>query len=72
MDKPLPKRTNVVISRDRSFVANGATVVRTLDEAIAKARDALGADAQNDEAMVIGGGEIYALALPGPTGCTSR
>ena len=64
MDKPLSKRTNIVITRDRSFVANGAIVVHTLDEALAKARDALGADAANGEAMVIGGAEIYALALP--------
>jgi dihydrofolate reductase len=64
MDKPLPKRSNIVITRDRSFVANGATVVHTFDAALAKARDALGADAHNGEAMVIGGAEIYALALP--------
>jgi len=64
MDKPLSKRTNIVITRDRSFVANGAIVVHTLDEALAKARDALGADAAHGEAMVIGGAEIYALALP--------
>jgi len=64
MDKPLPKRTNIVITRDRSFVANGATVVHTLDAALAKARDALGTDAANGEAMIIGGAEIYALALP--------
>jgi dihydrofolate reductase len=59
MGKPLPKRTNIVLSRDPSFVANGAIVVRTLDEAIERARDA-----GDDEAMVVGGAEIYALALP--------
>lgn len=59
MGKPLPKRTNVVLSHNPSFVANGAIVVHTLDEAIAVARDA-----GDDEAMVIGGAEIYALALP--------
>ena len=64
MDKPLPKRTNIVITRDRSFAANGAVVVHTLDEALAKARDALRPDAENGEAMVIGGAEIYTLALP--------
>ena len=57
--KPLPKRTNVVITRNGSYAANGAVVVRTLDEAIDVARKA-----GDDEAMVIGGGEIYALALP--------
>jgi len=57
--KPLPKRTNVVITRNVSYVANGAVVVRTLDEAIEHARKS-----GDDEAMVIGGGEIYALASP--------
>ncbi len=59
MAKPLPKRTNIVLSRDPSFSADGAVVVRTLEEAIEWARDA-----GDDEAMVIGGAEIYALALP--------
>jgi dihydrofolate reductase len=59
MGKPLPKRTNVVVSRNPSFRADGAIVVRTLDAAIEYARLA-----GDDEAMVIGGGEIYALALP--------
>ena len=59
MGKPLAKRTNVVVSRNPAYVANGAVVVRTIDEAIEYARAA-----GDDEAMVIGGGEIYALALP--------
>ena len=59
MGKPLPKRTNVVVSRNPSFRADGAIVVRTLEEAIERAREA-----GDDEAMVIGGAQIYALALP--------
>jgi len=59
MGKPLPKRTNVVVSRNPAYAANGAVVVRTIDEAIEYARAA-----GDDEAMVIGGGEIYSLALP--------
>jgi dihydrofolate reductase len=59
MGKPLPKRTNIVLSRNARFAADGIVVVRTLDEAIERARQAGG-----DEAMVIGGAEIYALALP--------
>ena len=61
MGKPLPKRTNVVLSRDARLAANGCVVVRTLDEAIDRAREVCGDDG---EAMVIGGAEIYALALP--------
>ncbi len=59
MGKPLRERTNIVLSRDPTFAPNGAIVVRTLDDAIERARDSGGG-----EAMVIGGAEIYALALP--------
>lgn len=53
--KPLPGRLNLVLTRDRSFSADGATVVHSLAEALGHARDGL---------MVIGGAEVYALALP--------
>ena len=61
MGKPLPKRTNIVLSRDPTFAPNGAVVARTLDEAIQRARDVTN---ESDEAVVIGGAQIYALALP--------
>jgi dihydrofolate reductase len=64
MDSPLPKRTNIVITRNRAYSANGAVVAQTLDEALDRAREALGDDVAGGEAMVIGGGEIFALALP--------
>lgn len=57
--RPLPGRHNIVITRDRDFRAQGADVVFSLDEALALAR----ADGAA-EASVIGGGEIYAQALP--------
>ena len=56
--KPLPKRTSVVVSRSQSEIA-GAIVVPTLERALEVAREA-----GEDEAFVIGGGEIYRLALP--------
>lgn len=56
--RPLPNRVNVVLTRDASFEAPGAIVVPTLDAAIAAASDT-GAE----EAMVIGGGEIYRAFL---------
>ena len=59
MGKPLPKRTNIVLTRNAAFSADGIVVVHTLDAAIDRARQTGG-----DEAMVIGGAEIYALALP--------
>ncbi len=64
MDKPLSKRTNIVITRNPSYAANGAIVAHDLDAALGCARRALGAAAADGEAMVIGGAEIYALALP--------
>lgn len=63
LDKALPKRTNIVITRKRGYVANGAIVAHDLDEALQRAGEACG-DSADAEAMVIGGGEIYALALP--------
>jgi dihydrofolate reductase len=53
--RPLPGRSNLVMTRDPSFRAEGAIVVHSLDEALALAQD---------ELMVIGGAEIYALAIP--------
>ncbi|MBU6323496.1 MAG: dihydrofolate reductase [Patescibacteria group bacterium] len=58
--RPLPKRANIVITRDASYGAPGAVVVTSIEDAFRKAKDAEGAD----EIFVIGGGEIYALALP--------
>lgn len=52
----LPGRRHIVLTRDRAWQAQGAEVVRSLDEAISLA------DAS--EIAVIGGAEIFALALP--------
>ena len=52
--RPLPKRRNVVLTRDPAFAAEGLEVVHT-------PLDALKLD---DELMVIGGGEIFSLFLP--------
>lgn len=56
--RPLPKRRNLVLSRDAAFCAPGAEVFTALAAAIAAAR--AGGD---DCPMVIGGGTIYAQAL---------
>jgi len=52
----LPDRTHLVVTRDPSYRADGAVVVGSLDEA-------LGA-AGGEEALVVGGAQLYALALP--------
>ena len=61
--RPLPGRTNIVITRDRDWVADGVKVAHSLDEAITLAAD-VGLIDGVEELMVIGGAEIYAAALP--------
>jgi dihydrofolate reductase len=55
--RALPGRTNIVVTRDPDFNAADVRIARSLKDALAIAGDA-------DEAMVIGGAQIYALALP--------
>ena len=58
--RPLPGRTSVVITRNRRYrAAEGVHAVQSFEEAAALAERA-----GDDEAFVIGGAEIYALALP--------
>lgn len=57
--RPLPGRTNIVVTRDAAYRAEGGVVATSLDAALAIAR----AEA-TDEIMIIGGAELYALALP--------
>ena len=61
--RPLPGRSNIVISRDPGFCAEGAHVVADVAAALALAEDIALIDG-SDELMVIGGAEIYALTLP--------
>jgi dihydrofolate reductase len=56
--RPLPRRRNVVVTRHAEYVAEGATVVSSLDQAL-----------DRDDTWVIGGAQIYALALPFATRC---
>ena len=58
--KPLPGRTNIVVSRN--FAAPGATVVRSLPEAVAEAKKIAARDRQK-EIMIAGGGQIYEQAM---------
>jgi dihydrofolate reductase len=61
--KPLPGRTNIVVTRDAGFTAPGVLVAPGLDAALEAARgDALRRGGA--EIMVIGGAEIYAQAMP--------
>jgi dihydrofolate reductase len=55
---PLAGRRNIVISRTGTVRGEGREVVATLDEAIARARES------DPEPIVIGGGEIFRIAMP--------
>jgi dihydrofolate reductase len=55
--RPLPQRRNIVITRQADFVAEGAETVDSLDAALALCAD-------QESLFVIGGEQIYALALP--------
>jgi dihydrofolate reductase len=55
--RPLPGRRNIVVTRNAQWQADGAERAGSLDEALALAGDV-------PKVCVIGGGELYALALP--------
>ncbi|MFT5440527.1 MAG: dihydrofolate reductase [Alphaproteobacteria bacterium] len=57
--RALPGRLNIVVSRNAGFTADGAETATDLDQALE-----IAALQGGDEVMVIGGGEIYAAALP--------
>lgn len=61
--KPLPGRTNIVMTRDASWTHEGVKVVSNLDEAIAMAESVAMIDGVT-ELMIIGGEQIYRQALP--------
>jgi dihydrofolate reductase len=60
--RPLPGRTNIVVSRDRTFAAPGVLVAPSLETALTVARaDALRRGA--DEIAIVGGAGIYAATM---------
>ncbi|MFM7327671.1 MAG: dihydrofolate reductase [Bacteroidota bacterium] len=56
--RPLPGRTNIVVTRQPEFHAPGCVVVHTPEAALEAARET-----QTDEVFIIGGGELYASYL---------
>lgn len=57
--KPLPGRTNLVVSRNKEFRAEGVATFSSLEEALSWAERAPG----SEEVFVIGGAEIFRLCL---------
>lgn len=55
--RPLPQRTNIVLTRDPAFHAEGVLVARTPEEALALAGDV-------PEVIVFGGAEVFRQFLP--------
>jgi len=59
---PLKDRPNIVVTRDAAYKHDGITVTTTVEKALEIARKLI--PAGQDEVMVMGGAEIYKLALP--------
>ncbi|HKG08068.1 MAG TPA: dihydrofolate reductase [Pedobacter sp.] len=55
--KPLPHRRNIVVTRNTSLIIEGAEVVNTVADALALCAD-------EREVFIVGGAEIYKLAMP--------
>jgi dihydrofolate reductase len=56
--KPLPKRTNIIVSRNPFLISSNCTIARSIEEALEVAYDN-----QETEAFIIGGGEIYRQSM---------
>ena len=54
--KPLPKRTNIVLTRDESFEKEGCVIIHSIEELLEKYGQ--------EDLMVMGGAEIYTKLLP--------
>lgn len=59
--KPLPGRLNIVISRDPAYRAEGAVTVPSFESALNVARKRAG---EAEEVCIIGGGDIFRMAMP--------
>ena len=60
--RPLPGRTNIVVTRQVGYQPEGVLVFSSIDAALDKAREIAQADGV-DEIMIIGGGELYAQLI---------
>lgn len=56
---PLPDRTNIIVTHDPSYTAEGCVVMHSLEEALAHAHTI-----DTKEIFIFGGAQIYAEALP--------
>lgn len=56
--RPLPKRTNIILTRDPYFAASGCLVARSIEEALN-----IALDNGETEAFIIGGGQVYEQSM---------
>ena len=56
--RPLPNRTNIIVTRDKSYQQDKCLVANSLEEAIEK-----GKEIDSEEVFIIGGGSVYAQAI---------
>jgi dihydrofolate reductase len=61
--RPLPNRTNIVVTRQEGYQPEGVLVISSFEAALEHAQEIAKADRAN-EVMIGGGAEIYAQALP--------
>lgn len=54
--KPLPNRRNLIITRNKELLIEGAEVLHTIEEALALCKE-------DGEVFIIGGAEIYKMAM---------
>ncbi len=57
LQKPLPNRIHLVITRNKNYKKEGAIVVHTMEEALKISE-------KDEQPAIIGGGEIYKMGLP--------
>ena len=58
--KPLPGRTNIIVTKQLNFQAPGTTIVHSIEEALEKSK---GSSIANGECFIIGGAELYRQTL---------
>ena len=59
ISKPLQGRTNIIVSNDDNYEAQGTIVTHSIEESLEKAKEV-----KADEIFIIGGGQIYKQFLP--------
>ena len=58
LGKPLPNRTNILVTRDKNYKAEGCVVVNSVKEAL------VAATKEDENPFILGGAEIYKQAMP--------